>query len=158
MLEDYKSSLDDKTAIFIQRLSKIGISALNARINSISPFYKGEDIDTSVSSVYKTEDGWGAVITMKGSQCVFIEFGAGVTFNTSKGSSLHPKGEELGLTIGSYNPNSPNATSSSGWWYKDKWGQSQHTYGTPTFAPLYNSSLVMLEAIRIVAEEVFSNG
>lgn len=157
-LEDYKSTLDSKADVLIQRLSRIGIIALNARIKSISPFYKGEDIDTSVSEVYKTDNGWGAKIMISGSQCVFIEFGAGVTFNTSKGNSLHPKGQELGLTIGSYNPNSDNATKSSGWWYTDKWGESQHTYGTPTFAPLYNSSLEMLEAIQGVTEEVFSNG
>ena len=156
-LEEYKKTLDNKTEVFIQRLSRIGINALNARIKSISPFYKGEDIDTSVSEVYRTDEGWGVRIAMSGSQCVFIEFGAGVILNTSAGNSLHPKGQELGLTIGSYNSNQKNATSPTGWWYTDKWGESQHTYGTPTFAPLYNSSLEMIEAIQEVAEEVFSN-
>ena len=156
-LEKYRDSLDDKTQIFIKRLSEVGIKALNAKLQSISPFYKGEDIDTS-SEIHKLDNGWSATISMTGSQSVFIEFGAGVTFNAPKHQSLHPKGEELGLTIGSYNESSPNATNPNGWWYKDKWGESQHTYGTPTFAPLYNSSIEMLEAIHGIAKEVFSDG
>ena len=156
-LEKYRDSLDDKTQIFIKRLSEVGIKALNAKLQSISPFYKGEDIDTS-SEIHKSDDGWSATISMTGSQSVFIEFGAGVTFNAPKHQSLHPKGEELGLTIGSYNESSPNATNPNGWWYTDKWGESQHTYGTPTFAPMYKSSIEMMAVVRDIASEVFGNG
>lgn len=33
---------------------------------------------------------------------LFIEFGAGIHYNGSAGSSPHPKGNEFGYTIGSY--------------------------------------------------------
>lgn len=156
-LETYKNDLNRKTEMFVDRLGAVGIKALNVRLSAISPFYKGEDIKTE-GEIVQTDDGWKAIIYMSGSQAAFIEFGAGVTFNGAEGSSRHPKGKELGYTIGSYNPASPNATSSSGWWYTDKWGQSQHTYGTPTFAPLYESSMDMLREVANIAREVFRNG
>lgn len=156
-LQEYKESLDNKAQLIVSKLADIGIKAVNVQVGSISPFYKGEDLRTD-KDLIMTENGWTAIISMSGSQALFIEFGAGVTFNTSKGSSLHPVGEELGYTIGSYNPSSPHATDPNGWWYMDQWGEWQHTYGTPTFAPMYNSSLVMLTEIQKVAKEVFSNG
>ena len=156
-LEAYRDSLDHKTEMFIDRLGVIGIEALKVRLGNISPFYKGEDAQAD-GELVKTDEGWTAIIYLSGSQCAFIEFGAGVTFNGEAGSSKHPKGKELGMTIGSYNPSSPNATSGNGWWYKDKWGESQFTYGTPTFAPLYESSLEMIKEIAKVAREVFGNG
>lgn len=154
-LEEYRDSLDRKCEELVDRLGSLGITVLRAQLSSISPFYRGEDMNTE-GEVIKDGDNWKAVIYMSGSQTLFLEFGSGITFNTGKGGSLHPKGRELGYTIGSYNPSSPHATSGSGWWYKDKWGQSQHTYGTPTFAPLYNSSLEMIKEASTIAKEIFS--
>lgn len=154
-LEQYKESLNEKTMRFIEELGNVGITALNARVNSISPFYKGEDLDVNL----EIKDGiMGATITMSGDQCAFIEFGSGVLFNAPKGDSLHPKGKEFGYTIGSYNPDSPNAESPTGWWYYDEHGQKQHTYGTPTFAPLHNSEMEMINEIKSIFYEVFGNG
>lgn len=153
-LDKYADSLEEKSKRFIKELADIGIKALEATIRHISPFYKGEDLETS-SEVIQTDEGWTAIISMSGSQAVFVEFGAGVILNAPKNQSLHPKGEELGLTIGSYNPSSPNATSPYGWWYKDKWGEYQHTLGTPTFAPLYSSSLEMLSVMEQIAKDIF---
>ena len=154
-VEKYRKSLDEKCKMFVEELAKVGIEALNAHIGSISPFYKGSDLTSSLGVVENTGDGWRATVEMSGSQALFVEFGAGVTFNTGKGGSLHPKGVELGYTIGSYNPDSKNATNPWGWWYKDEWGTKQHTYGTPTFAPMYHSSEEMIKAIVTVAKSVF---
>lgn len=151
-LEQYKTELNTKTQLFVQMLGDVGINALSLQISNISPFYKGEDLQIELQ---ETDGGFGASLIMSGTQCAFLEFGAGVLFNTSEGGSLHPKGKELGFTIGSYNPSSPNATNPGGWWYKDKWGKTQHTYGTPTFAPLHNSEMEMLRDIQKVAREVF---
>lgn len=154
-LDDYQMKLTEGLALFLEELTRIGVNAVNAQLQTISPFYKGEDIEVT-DTIQQTVDGWQATITMYGSQAIFIEFGSGVVLNTTKGNSLHPWGSENGFTIGSYNPTSPHATSLDGWWYTDKWGESQHTYGTPTFAPLYHSSLEMLTAIKEVAERVFN--
>ena len=152
-LESYKQEIQDKSNLFLVELANVGIVALNVRINSISPFYKGSDLSVSLQMMNGV---LGASIVMSGKQCAFVEFGAGVLFNAPKGSSLHPKGTELGLTIGSYNPDSHNAESPLGWFYYDEYGQKQHTYGTPTFAPMHNSEMEMLNQIKEIAEKVFS--
>ena len=154
-LDDLEKTINEKVSLFLHELTEIGVKAVTVQLQSISPFYKGEDIKVE-DTIQQTEDGWQATITMSGSQAIFIEFGAGVILNTSVNNSLHPWGNELGYTIGSYTNPPVNATSPNGWWYTDKWGQSQHTYGTPTFAPLYNSSLEMISAIREIAERVFN--
>lgn len=159
-LQGYVNSLDEKAMLIVDMLANIGITALRAYVKPISPFYKegseGGTLTTNRTSLSETNDGWEARVSLGGGQCVFVEFGAGVTFNGAKGTSKHPKGIENGFTIGSYNPSSPNATNPNGWWYTDKWGNSQHTYGTPTFAPLYKSSIDMLLAVEKIAKEVFN--
>lgn len=43
-----------------------------------------------------------SVVIAAGEDAVWVEFGAGVYHNGSAGSSPHPKGSELGFTIGGY--------------------------------------------------------
>lgn len=154
-LEKYRDELPKKTQKFIKALSEVGINAVKVRVGSISPFYKGDDLLVEKGTLRQEGDNWVCEIVMTGSQSVFVEFGAGVTFNTSVGGSKHPKGGELGYTIGSYNPSSPNASSPLGWWYYDSHGVKQHTYGTPTFAPLYGGTMEMITSITEVARGVF---
>ena len=149
-LEDYKESLDDKRQEFIRRIGETCKEIVEMNVSAISPFYKGEDVVVTVE--YEDDK---AIVTMSGEHVVFIEFGSGVTHNVPIGGSKHPKGTELGLTIGSYNPDSPNAASPTGWWFKNKWGKAQHTYGTPTFAPLYEAELEIIRRVDEIAKEVF---
>ena len=154
-LEKERARIRERTKQYLDVLSDVGIKATRARVDSISPFYKGEDISVSKGIIEETEEGFQAVIYMSGEQAIFIEFGSGVVHNGPIGTSPHPKGEELGFTIGSYNPESPNAGSSDGWWYKDKWGEWQHTLGTPSYAPLFNGSKEMIQRASEIAESVF---
>lgn len=169
-LEEYRDKLEDKTKEFINALAEVGINALDARIASISPFYRvggdGSEIQTSRGELHVEDGRWTCEIGMSGGQSIFVEFGAGVTFNTGIGGSKHPKGAELGYTIGSYNPSSKNASSKTGWWYVDNRESVKadkvvdgkrlvHTYGTPTFAPLYNTSEDLISSIYEVAKKVY---
>lgn len=147
----YTNKLQAKAEEFVNELAAVGIKSINVAIKNINPLMKGGDLKVTLE--YANGE-YGANITMSGKQCAFIEFGAGVYYNTEKGSSKHPKGEELGFTIGSYNPGSPHAEDPEGWWYYDEKGR-HHTYGTPTFAPMYNSEIEMLDKIKVIAEKVF---
>lgn len=149
-LQAWKRDFNKKLDKFIERCEEVGLNAVKTNVDGISPTYKGDDI--AVSST-KIENGFSVEIS--GEQVAFIEFGSGVTFNTPVGGSKHPKGTELGLTIGSYNPSSPHASSPTGWWFKNRWGQSEHTYGTPTFAPLYGGEMEIISRIEEIAKEVF---
>ena len=151
-LKAFKRNFNKKLDKFIERCEEEGLRAVRANVDGISPTYKGDDITVSSS---KIENGFS--IEIAGSQVAFIEFGSGVTFNTPVGGSKHPKGQELGLTIGSYNPSSPNASSPTGWWFKNRFGQSEHTYGTPTFAPLHNGEMEIISQIEKIAKEVFDD-
>lgn len=153
-LEDYQKSLQEKSKIFVDKLGEYGLNVLNINIGRISPFYKGEDLTTSLE---KQNNGYTAIISINGKEVAFIEFGAGIIFNTEVGGSLHPKGKDLNLTIGSYNDKSSrNAESPTGWYFKDDNGEKQHTYGTPTYAPLHNTEMAIINIINIVAREVFA--
>lgn len=153
-LRAYKRELERKIEQFNHEMLLHGYAVTNATVNSISPFYKGDDISVSISET-KSNGVYEGIISLSGEQAFFIEFGSGITFNTSKGGSLHPKGEELGLTIGSYNPDSDNATNPSGWWYRDKYDQAQHTYGTPTYMPLERGLESIIADINSIARSVF---
>ena len=152
-LKDYQKDIQEKSKLFVDKLGAYGLEVLNINISKIPSSSDGKDISTSLR---RNGDGYTATLTISGDEVAFIEFGAGVKYNTSKGGSLHPKGQELGLTIGSYNPRSKNAERPTGWFYIDAYGRKQHTYGTPTYAPLHNSEMAIISTINLIAREVFS--
>lgn len=161
-LDDYAKKLDEKCKLFCQKLAERNLEAVKMHIDGISPFYKGSDLKVEIIEISGSNGKYKAVIRMSGEQCAFVEFGSGITFNGNAGSSKHPKGEELGMTIDSFNPNSKhpkdgsytsNATNPSGWYKPD----GEHTYGTPTYAPLYTGFMEMQSDIEKIAKEVFGN-
>lgn len=170
-LEKYKEELRTKTEAFMSELADAGIQILDAYVGRISPIYRtggldagGDDLSTSKGAIREEGDKWICEIFLNGSQSVFVEFGSGVTHNTSVGGSLHPKGGELGFTIGSY-PGQTHADDPNGWYYRSKWSNEDkygkkgknvvHTYGTPTFAPLYNTSQDLIDVIYEVAKRTY---
>lgn len=153
-LKKYKLELAKKNREFIQAIESLGYTVLNSNVFSISHYYRGDDI--SVQSTHNTKGNSyvvSATISVRGEQCAFIEFGAGVTFNTNAGASLHPKGQELGMTIGSYNPSSKNATSPTGWFKPG----GEHTYGVPTYAPLWKTREQIVSDLERIAIQIFSS-
>ena len=93
------------------------------------------------------------IVIARGNDAVFCEFGAGVYHNGSAGSSPHPKGQELGLTIGSYGQ---GKGSRKVWGYYDESGQLILTRGTPASMPMYNAMQTVCGRISTIAKEVFS--
>lgn len=87
-----------------------------------------------------------------GPEVVFCEFGAGVHFNGAVGSSPHPKGQELGFTIGSYGKGYGRFDS---WSYRHE-GGIVDTYGTPASMPLYKAFLSVQQDVAKIAREVFA--
>lgn len=158
-LTRYRDDLDRKVNLLVKRLAESGYHNVGRRVSSILPFYRvnsedGSDVDVSVDF----EDGTDlvtATITMSGGNAIIIEFGSGVTFNAPIGASKHPKGVETGYTIGSY-PNQKNADNPFGWFFYDQYGEKQHTYGTPTFAPLWKTYLDMADEVKTLAKEIFN--
>ena len=91
------------------------------------------------------------LVIASGEDAIWAEFGAGVHHNGSPGSSPHPKGSELGFTIGSYG---------KGMGKKDIWGfyedgELRLTHGAPATMPMYNALKTVCDEISEIAREVF---
>ena len=100
------------------------------------------------------EQGKVSVVVAYGKDAVWCEFGSGVYHNGSVGSSPHPKGGELGFTIGSYGKGYGKGKA---WGYEDEDGNLVITRGTPASMPMYNAAQEVLRKSVEIAREVFGN-
>lgn len=92
-----------------------------------------------------------SVVIAAGEDAVWVEFGAGVYHNGSAGSSPHPKGSELGFTIGGYGKGMGKRKT---WgFYED--GELRLTHGAPAVMPMYNAMKTVCDEIASIAKEVF---
>lgn len=91
------------------------------------------------------------VVVASGKDAVWIEFGAGVYHNGSPGSSPHPNGAELGLTIGSFGKG--NGKKETWGFYED--GELRLTHGTPARMPMARAVTTVCNEISQIAKEVF---
>lgn len=153
-IEKYKKKIYRKSEEFTRRVAEeIGDNA-SVRFNNsiVNDLIDGTstyaDVDVSI-------DGMGNTFTVKasGKEVAFIEFGSGVYHNGSAGTSPHPKGVEMGVTIGSYGY---GYGARKAWAYKED-GNILITRGTPSTMPMYRAMQdVKLDLIRI-AKEVFND-
>ena len=151
-LEEYKRTLRDKTQQFrqevgeeIRTLAESGFSS--AMVNDT---VAGGMRPASVSVEMSSSDS-ATVVIANGGDAVWVEFGAGVYHNGSVGSSPHPKGAELGMTIGSYGN---GRGSRRVWGYYDEGGLVL-TRGTPAQMPMYSAAKAECEKIDEIARRVF---
>lgn len=151
-LEAKKQSFDEKqkefVRMFAERIAEYAKNAFDNAEMDISPDGGSRKPDVKVE--IEERDGYTAIVA-KGSDAVWVEFGAGIYYNGSTGTSPHPKGEELSLTIGSYG---------KGYGNRNVWGfydgdELILTHGTPALMPLYNAVKQACEDIKDIAKEVF---
>lgn len=102
-------------------------------------------------SVEVSDSGNTTLVIANGQDAIWCEFGAGVYHNGAVGSSPHPKGAELGFTIGSYGKGLGSKTV---WgFYED--GELKLTHGAPASMPMYTACQKVCEDIADIAREVF---
>ena len=152
-LKAYKKELYSKNEIFVRRLCEIGIPVIDANIASA----KGDSNKSHYThiEVQHFQDYAQARLIVEGADLLFIEFGSGIHYNGSAGSSPHPKGGEFGYTIGSYGKGQGKK---DGWWYYADTGEAVYSHGTEATMPVYKASLEIIQKIRQIAREVFGNG
>ena len=92
-----------------------------------------------------------SVVVAEGEDAVWVEFGAGVYHNGSVGSSPHPKGAELGFTIGGYGKG--NGKKEIWGFYED--GELRLTHGTPARMPMSQAMNTIINDIVSITREVF---
>jgi hypothetical protein len=151
-LSEYKRELVSKTKIFQEKLaSDLAHEAETGFNNAIlDDLTDGSQIMGNVDVSVDTR-GDITVVVANGEDAVWIEFGAGVYHNGSPGTSPHPKGAELGLTIGSYG---------KGYGKKKAWGyfdgtELKVTHGTPASMPMVKAVTTICNKVVTIAREVF---
>lgn len=151
-LEQYKQEVIRKTALLREkvadRIAELAQSDFNGAIvdDLLEGGVKTAKVDVSLENGENV-----SLVIANGEDAVWVEFGAGVFHNGSAGSSPHPKGSELGLTIGGYG---------KGMGKKEFWGYYEGdtlrlTHGTPSIMPMYNAVKTVCDEITEMAEEVF---
>lgn len=149
-LNQYKDDIRRKNDEFVRRLAELGIPIIDQNIASATG-----DSDKSHDTYIKLNsfgDYSQAILVTEGKDLLFIEFGAGVFYNGSAGSSPHPKGAELGYTIGSYGKGQGK---NDYWFYYADSGESVMSHGTEATMPVYKASVEIMQNIRRIAREVF---
>lgn len=144
----YKSQLQRKNEILIDRLSKIGLHVVQATMETIPNDEKGSYYTEIVNN--SSGDIIGAAITLSGDKILFLEFSAGFTYGTN--SYPTPAGDGYG--VGTY-PGQTHAYDPLGWWYTDESGNKHHSYGNRAYMPMYRAEQAIILAVRETAKEVF---
>ena len=106
-LEQYKQEIIQKTNLLrekvAQRLADESQSGFAQAISDTIVLKGGSVVDLH-SQVDVSVDNRGSVtvVIASGEDAIWIEFGSGVYYNGSPGTSPHPSGAELGFVIGGY--------------------------------------------------------
>lgn len=152
-LEEYKKDIKRKTALLQDRIAKRIEEEANKGFASavVDDLVRGGYQKPDVTVNYTTK-GDISVVVAQGEDAVWVEFGAGVYHNGNLGSSPHPRGSELGMTIGGYGQGKGKQKS---WGFKDADGTLHVTRGTPAQMPLEKAVLSVLDELPQMAKEVF---
>lgn len=149
-LEKYKRSLESKCQVFVNRLAQEGLQVVQITMESISDQDKG----SYFTEVINNNDGTlkQATVRLSGKKILFLEFGAGIRYESPK----HPKAGEFGYGVGTY-PGVGHWNDPKGWWYRDESGNPHHSYGNRAYMPMYNAGTAMTLRIQSMAREVFGS-
>lgn len=156
-LKDYKREFTKKVELFrnkvAEKLAEEAQRGFNGAIvdDVINGSQKMASVDVSV-------DPRGDITVVvaigtddKRMDAIWVEFGAGVYHNGSVGTSPHPKGGELGMTIGSYGKGNGKKKV---WGYKEG-DELKLTHGTPAKMPMASAVTTICNDIESIAKEVF---
>ena len=151
-LADYKQEIIQKAELLrdkvAERLAEEAKTGFNGAVvdDLVKGGQKFAQVDVSVDS-----RGSVTVVVASGEDAVWVEVGAGVYHNGSPGSSPHPNGAELGMTIGGFGKG--NGKKKVWGYYED--GELKLTRGTPARMPMARAVTTVCNDIKEIAKEVF---
>lgn len=147
-LKTYEKWVQDKVLELIDKLVATGE---DYAINEVGHVDTGETL-ASIKGYRRGNRG----VIVAGGNAIWLEFGTGVTYNGAVGDSPHPKGKELGMTIGTYGAG--HGADPQGWWYqKDGNSRWVHTYGIEANLFMYRTAQELKRLAPKLAMEVFGN-
>lgn len=106
-LNEYKLDIRKKTELLRERIAqRLADEADRGFANAVADTIveQGGTVNNlhSVVAVGVENRDKVSVVIAKGEDVIWIEFGSGIYYNGSAGSSPHPRGAELGFVIGGY--------------------------------------------------------
>lgn len=145
-LREYEWGLDSKLERLKTALAQVGVQEASLRF--MTAVYDGE----KNISVYSVRETGKVLVCAEGAPVAFIEFGAGVFYN-SDGS--YPLKRPAGIAgIGGYGKGYGKRPA---WGYYDESHVLNITRGTPAAMPMYYASRGMKDRIIGIAKEVFAS-
>lgn len=152
-LEQYKRELVRKTELLRKRVAERLADEVNSGFAAavVDDLLRGGTRKAQVE-VIPDNRGNVSVVIAKGKDAVWVEFGAGVYHNGAAGSSPHPKGAGLGLTIGGYGKGMGKRQV---WGFYEE-GELKLTRGTPAAMPMYNAMQNVCREIASIVKEVWT--
>lgn len=150
-LRRYKDDLHIKCDKFVERLAEVGVPIINENI-AIAKGTSDKEHNIYIK-VHSFDTYSEAVLVVEGKDILFIEFGAGVYYNSPAGTSPHPLGKEKGYTIGSYGQGKGKQNT---WFYYEESGELVMTHGTQATMPVYKAALEIKKDMLRIASEVFA--
>lgn len=139
--------LYQKTVELVKRLKDLGAKTAQAELNTAIMWYDGiGDGEITVDEISPKS----FVIRASGQDVCFLEFGAGVYYNSSE---PYPIPRPQGIAgIGEYGKGHGKQQA---WYYTDENGESMRTKGNPAMMFMYNTGAEMKRNIERIAREVF---
>lgn len=149
-IKAYKDEVRLKTVQLVRALAGRGLTVVDS-----NKFTEGDSDASNTNAYVEVEErGTTAVahLYLAGEDVAFIEFGAGVYYNGSVGSSPNPFGQKLGLTIGSYGKGYGKENS---WYYRDANNILRVSFGTKAAMPLAKADEAIRDQFFDVARAIF---
>lgn len=151
-LSDYKRE-------FLKKVERFRLKIADLLADEARKYFSGAVVDDFVRGGAKyaqvdvsVEDrGDITVVVANGEDAVWVEFGSGVYHNGPPGSSPHPHGAELGMTIGGFGKGNGKRET---WGFYDG-GELKFTHGTPARMPMARAVTTVCNKIPEIAREVF---
>lgn len=151
-LEKYKQDFIKKCELLREKVAeKLADEAQNGFNGAIVDDLTQGDVKIAQVDVSIDDRGSLTAVVASGEDAVWVEFGAGVYYNGSPGSSPHPHGAELGMTIGGFGKG--NGKKQVWGFYED--GELKLSRGTPARMPMTRAVTAICNDIQSIAKEVF---
>lgn len=149
-LREYREDINDKLRQYVASLLNDGVEVARARLGSTV----GDSTEGIIA--FKIDNGGSiikAYIELAGKDALFIEFGAGIAYNTG---ATHPLAGEFGYGVGTYpSKHPPNKAINPGYWFYREDGELVRSIGTQASMPIYYAAETMRNNAIMRATEIF---
>lgn len=149
-LREYRRELNAKLEKFITLLLEDGITVARTQLMSTV----GDSVQGIIGfGVDNDGEIMSATVSLEGKDALFIEFGAGIAYNTGR---QHPLADEFGYGVGTYpSKHPPNRAMNPGYWYYRENGELVRSIGTGASMPIFTAAETMRNNLIKRASEVF---